>query len=42
MQDRFRSMFDETFVRVIQVITGYFEMKKEIDSKNESNMSSFH
>jgi hypothetical protein len=28
VQDRFKSMFDETFVHVIQVITGYLRQQK--------------
>jgi hypothetical protein len=30
VQDRFKSMFDETFVHVIQVITGYLRRQKNL------------
>ena len=41
VKDRFKSMFNDSFVHVIQD-NGSFEKTEEFDSKNEINISSIH
>ena len=41
MQDRFKSMFDEIFVPVIQVITGYLRQQKNLIQRMKANYPSF-
>ena len=42
VQDRFKSMFNDNFIHVVQGIFRSFEKTEEFNSKNEIDMSSLH
>ena len=41
VQDRFKSIFDDTFVHVIQVITGYLRRQKNLIQRMKSTCPCF-